>query len=178
MAAGSGVGTHQGCRPFPFVPRLRLPCLRVVFGCPCLRRSHPRSLVLSLGPARRAGWCRGTCCRCRGCRACQQRGWVAGRRHRGCRAHRRCGWPVVDVAGAGPLDDVACRRGGAASSTGCRNAVGGPSTRWGRVDEMGPHRQRGGGSSTWGFVDEAAVVFSCAVVLVLALAVLALVLVV
>jgi len=98
-------------------PSSSVTCLRVVFGCPRLRRSHPRLLVLSLGPARRAGWCRGACCRCRGCRACQQHGWVAGRRHRGCRAHRRCGWPVVNVAGAGPLDDVACRRGGAASST-------------------------------------------------------------
>jgi hypothetical protein len=98
------------------------------------------------------------------------------------------GWPVVDVAGAVPvvvnvrgsvneglLDDVACRRGGAASSTGCRNAVGAPrqggpaSTRWGRIVNMGgvalvdvggvsPHqrgwggprrRGRGGPWSTW-----------------------------
>jgi len=55
VAAGSGVGTHLGSGPFPFVRRPRFPRLLVVFGGrprPCRWRLHHHLRLSSSSPVR------------------------------------------------------------------------------------------------------------------------------
>jgi len=127
MAAGSGVGTHQGCGPFPFVPRLRL----LVSG------SFSGALV-SVVPIL-VCWC------CRWAPRGEPGGVVApvvdvvGV----VPVNNMGGWPVVDIAGAVPIDDV----GGLSSMS----LVLGPSMTW-PVGEVVPRCQRP--SSPWSLSSE------------------------